>query len=284
MNRFTLNLYLDILPDSIVSTLSNQSKLVNNLVYYDQESINNIGQLLNTKIVKNLNMYLRIMQLGGINKIETIDIFNDPDVYNFLISISNNINNLIFLVLQDNEIDNESAKIIANIIEKSKSIEYLYLVNNNIQNISYIAKALEDNKTIRKFLLNSNQIGNDGAKDLAKTLKINNTIDTLSISDNQIGDIGTKALADMLKINKGLYELNLATNNITNNGAIAIASSLSSNSTLNKLLLYDNNITYDGAKEYIPLINKIPFLHLDIIPNNNFNYIQRKTLESFGIN
>lgn len=35
LNRFTLNLVLDILPDGVLSTLSNQSKLVNNLIYYD---------------------------------------------------------------------------------------------------------------------------------------------------------------------------------------------------------------------------------------------------------
>ena len=35
LNIFSLKLFVDILPDGVVSTLSNNFKLVNNLVYYD---------------------------------------------------------------------------------------------------------------------------------------------------------------------------------------------------------------------------------------------------------
>ena len=40
LNRFNVNLFIDILPDGILSILSNQYKLINDLVYYDNITMN----------------------------------------------------------------------------------------------------------------------------------------------------------------------------------------------------------------------------------------------------
>ena len=47
LNIFALNLFIDILPDGVLSTLSTNSKLVNNLVYYDNNSLDQISKILN---------------------------------------------------------------------------------------------------------------------------------------------------------------------------------------------------------------------------------------------
>ena len=56
LNRFTLNDFIDVLPDGVVSILSTQSQLVNNLVYYDEKSLNKISKMLNKKEVYNLSL------------------------------------------------------------------------------------------------------------------------------------------------------------------------------------------------------------------------------------
>ncbi|KAF9944781.1 hypothetical protein BGZ72_001964, partial [Mortierella alpina] len=67
--------------------------------------------------------------------------------------------------------------------------------------ITALAEALKANSTVATLNLQSNSIGDDGAKVLAEALKTNKTVVTLKLYNNLIGSDGAKALAEALKTN-----------------------------------------------------------------------------------
>ena len=108
LNRFTLNDFLDVLPDGVVSILSTNSQLVNNLVYYDKKSLNKISKMLNKKEVDNIQDFLRITQLQGPSTLQELD-------------------------LRDNQIGDDGVKAISKGLETNTSLQQLGLSDNQIR-------------------------------------------------------------------------------------------------------------------------------------------------------
>ena len=122
LNRFTLNYFLDVLPDGVVSILSTKSLLVNNLIYYDKKSLNKISKMLNHKEVDNIQDFLKITQLQGPSKSQ-------------------------ILSLTDNQIGDEGAKAIGKGLQTNTSLQKLFLDDNQIgdevnQDLKNIGKRL----------------------------------------------------------------------------------------------------------------------------------------------
>ena len=112
---------------------------------------------------------------------------------------------------------------------------------------SGIADMLRGNTTLTSILLDRNQIGTAGAKQLAIALELNRTLVSLILYSNQIGDEGAKQLAVALNSNTTLRMLNLSRCEIGNVGAGKLAEMLRSNITLTVLGLRDNQIGDAGA-------------------------------------
>jgi len=62
---------------------------------------------------------------------------------------------------------------------------------------------------------NNFQIGDEGAKVIARALENNHTVKVLNLMNNQIGDVGARALVEVLKSNRTLVSLNLRNNKIS---------------------------------------------------------------------
>ena len=78
-----------------------------------------------------------------------------------------------------------------------------------------IASALHNNTSLKKLVLWSNLIGDEGAIALADALKHNVTkLEYLDLSNNLIGDTGALALGEALETYSHMIELNLRGNNI----------------------------------------------------------------------
>jgi len=135
----------------------------------------------------------------------------------------------------------------------------LDLLSNNIDDdgAKQIADALEFNNSLEELNLFMNKIGAFGAEAIANAIKVKGSLVELGMSYNNIGDDGAKAIADALKDIHSLKTLNLDHNNIGDDGATAIADALSlclmqENHSLKSLYLFSNNISAD-VKEYLKL-------------------------------
>ncbi|CAO3568867.1 unnamed protein product [Mortierella alpina] len=114
--------------------------------------------------------------------------------------------------------------------------------------LGLLADMLKTNSTLATLNLDSNTVGDDGAKVLAEALKTNSTLTTLNLPYNSIGDDGAKALAEALETNKTLTILNLESNAIAYDGINALAEMLKTNKTLNALDLHWNSVGSNGAQ------------------------------------
>ncbi|XP_004365854.1 NOD3 protein [Capsaspora owczarzaki ATCC 30864] len=147
-------------------------------------------------------------------------------------------------------IGDAGAKAIAEALRLNKTLQHLYLQQNQIgdDGALAIAQTLRVNTTLHTLYLNDNQLGDGGAQAIAEALTVNGTLATLSLGENQIGDAGARATADALKVNKALTELHLSGNQIGDAGAQAIAEALKLNTTLTQFYFYKNQVGDAGAQ------------------------------------
>ena len=131
------------------------------------------------------------------------------------------VTKLATLILSENLIDDEQAKIITSGLYQNSRITYLDLSRN--------------------------KIGIEGCKSIAAMLKVNKNLKTLHLCDNEIQTDGGLYLGACLKFNSSLTELNVGLNKIGDSGAISI---LSNSKQLNYLNI-SNNVICDEAAQYI---------------------------------
>ena len=115
------------------------------------------------------------------------------------------------LNLSGNEITDEGAAAIGDMIHRNRCIKYLDLC--------------------------CNQIGDEGVRSLALALRTNKTLAVISLSSNPFGDRGIVNLASGLRFNTSVRELVLLDNQITYEGALQMSEGLLENSTLLYLTL-----------------------------------------------
>ena len=168
-------------------------------------------------------------------------------------------NIIIKLTIDSCMISDEEANVLATALTDNTTLEKLYLHQNNIgdEGAKAIAQVLETNKTLKlKILgLNKNNIGDEGAKAIAQVLETNTIFDSLYLNENNIGDEGAKAIARVLKT-ETLITLCLNENIIGDEGAKAIAHELERNTTLRYLQLSKNNIGMEGATALVTALTK----------------------------
>nr|XP_058943330.1 nucleotide-binding oligomerization domain-containing protein 2-like [Pocillopora verrucosa] len=110
-----------------------------------------------------------------------------------------------------------------------------------------LGQCLKHNTSLTTLELNSNKIGNVGATDLGECLKCNKSLTRLELSGNEIGNDGTAALGECLKHNTSLTTLILCSNKIGDVGATALGECLKHNTSLTTLILRSNKIGDVGA-------------------------------------
>jgi hypothetical protein len=133
----------------------------------------------------------------------------------------------------------------------NKKCKELFLGINKITSISIpiIAKALNNNTTLKLLDLSENPITDIGIQSLTKTLAINNChLQYLYLYSTGITDQGATDLAQMLKTNTILIDLDLGENQITDYGIKFLSNILTNhNHTLTALSLKKNKLINDTA-------------------------------------
>jgi len=100
-----------------------------------------------------------------------------------------------------------------------------------------------------------NHLGGAGCAFLSDRLE-ESTLDTLKLESNGIGDAGAKALCTALERCKTLQVLEIRRNSVTDEGAKLLAHALERNQTLRHLDLFDNSITDVGAGALLVAVRK----------------------------
>ncbi|CAF3090785.1 unnamed protein product [Rotaria sp. Silwood2] len=109
----------------------------------------------------------------------------------------------MYLYLHYNEIGEEGAKSLSQLLEKNGTLLELNLCGNSIgdKGAQYLAQALEKNETLTKMDLGSNGISDEGAKHIAKCLQNNKVTHS---SSHQLYDESLRYIIQALE-SMGLY-------------------------------------------------------------------------------
>ena len=159
-------------------------------------------------------------------------------------------NTIVSLLLGTNGIGDTGVKFVAQLIERNKRLEIIYLGCNAIAaGVATLAQALTDNFSVTGLWLKRNPIGELGARHIAQMLSHNRNIRTLDLVNTQIGYEGLKAILEVLiNYNRTVERLYLGGNQIDARGALLLAALLRVNPAIKALLLNVNHIGDAGAE------------------------------------
>ena len=191
--------------------------------------------------------------------------------------INMNIDNIKILSLQNNNIDDNYAKILFKSIKNNQNLIVLNLDHNQISSrgIKYIETFLIKNNTLNTLVLSYNYLSTSGSNLLFSFLKenINTNLRTLDISYNGIGEGGIDSLVNYIKTNKKLISLFLSGNYLCDKGLHKFSNSLFINNKDNKTvrLSYLDISNNSFTKNCFIYINNIIYFSL-FISSINISY------------
>lgn len=143
-----------------------------------------------------------------------------------------------------------------------------------------LSRFLDENTSIKKLKLNSNDIKAPGVMRLMKTVEKMNKLQTLELGSNNFGDPPLIFIGQMLEINNKLIELDIRGNNISDDGVSKLCEGgAPKNKKLKRLNLSYNSIGDIGLvtlKEEFSTNTTLEELHLS---NNNISDVMKKLTE-----
>ena len=187
------------------------------------------------------------------------------------------LSSLRILSLCSNEITDDAAEEISNVITSNVLLVDLLLGNNQLKTtgVNKIAVALSKVLTLRKLDLFNNHITPDVGEDLAATLSSCTNLQQLFLSNNMLGTEGTIKIAYALKHINSLQVLTLSNNNITKFAADVLVDVLKNNFCLKIVLIGGNKIQTTGVNLIVQTAKNIATLQLLDISDNNVHEYKR---------
>ena len=164
------------------------------------------------------------------------------------------------LDLRYNYLGNDSARIIASLLEEDVSgLKHVNLDSNEIEDegLVSICRALKKNKTLTAIGLSSNGITNDGSIALADVLKVNSTLTWLLIDSHDGVQDGLIAVANALKENETLKSLVFSSTLPGENVLSAIRETLRDNLVLAEIHVFRGSVgSRDPDIDYYLKLNR----------------------------
>ena len=202
------------------------------------------------------------------------------------------------LTLNDNEIEEDAGKNIAEVINNNTGLEKLYLNNNNLkgvgvkqlcegitQHTSFKLLQLEDNditgeaadalgslirksKLLEIICLGNNRLETADVDKLSNALKCLRNLKILTMFNNHFSELASNGMAEVCMKNSSLQMLWLWNNSLNDTGICRIACALRTIHTLNVLYMSDNNFTDKTADDITAVIASNPLLeHINLGDN-----------------
>lgn len=152
--------------------------------------------------------------------------------------------NISDLAITDNNIGRVGLRSLAEVVRHHYHLIHLDLSGNKIQDedVELVTAILDESPSIRTLRLNHNNIQHIGASCLGLSLGRNDTLEVLDVSWNHITHKGATQLCRGLQSNSTLLELDLSWNGLSAEGCDALAEALVENHTLRRLDLSWNRI------------------------------------------
>ncbi|MCG8620909.1 MAG: hypothetical protein MJE68_02755, partial [Proteobacteria bacterium] len=154
------------------------------------------------------------------------------------------------LWLNGNPIGDKGLQIIFDTLKQNKRLKMLSVPDCGMTDtgVASLADALHTNNTLETLNIRFNQISEEGASHIAKVLNSTGVLSSLRLSNNpKIGDKGLQSIFDALKQNKTLKELIIDNCGMTDTGVASLADALHTNNTLDFLFILGNGaITENG--------------------------------------
>jgi Ran GTPase-activating protein (RanGAP) involved in mRNA processing and transport len=158
------------------------------------------------------------------------------------------------LILQDNELNEESAEKIGSSLIQNKTLKKLKISDNKIKNKGAIS-ILENGNKLISLNLSSNEILPEICFDLKKLLETSSNIQEINWDYNSVGLKGIKYIVEGLNKNKSLKYLSLKNTNIGNQGLKILSQGLRNNKILSTLDVSYNTITFESFSDLCDSLN-----------------------------
>lgn len=169
------------------------------------------------------------------------------DVIRALAGALNENSHLLILFLDGNDISDKGARVLGKALARHPSLQQLFLSYNTIgdEGAAHLARALTTNNHLQVLKLANNRIRKGTS--LGEALQYNHSLSSLVLDGNELGDMGARELIGALRRNKSLKSLDLRNNQIRD--IPALADRLYHTLQVNKWLCY----VYLKHKDYHPL-------------------------------
>lgn len=240
VNNNQLNLYEnDIDNIDQVCDVINENRCIEKIAILsnkiDQTKFNKLAEFLhNNKTIKKL-------------KIHDVDIGYDSAV-NIATLLTKNCS-ITGLKLNKTLIDNAGAVEISKAVAQNKSLKYLALdsnkLNENNNGITTIMENFGQNSCITTLSLNDNMINESCTKSIVDYINKNRCLKLLLLADNCIGDTGGSQIVNSL-IDKQLHCLDISNNHVCNETVFQLSELLKQTKTLQTLFIGENSLSTDS--------------------------------------
>ena len=206
------------------------------------------------------------------------------------------VSNVKVLDLNDNNMSEEVASDLADVIKNNVQLEELHLFNNKLQSsCTVILQALKRNSNLKKLNLKGNNMTGKVVYDLADVITNNTSLEALlldgnnlqscvdvifhslkrssnlkilDLDNNSLSEEATNDLADVIRSNTGLEQLSLSNNNLRASADVLLET-LSAISTLKRLDLSGNNMSGAVVNELASVIKNNVSLEILNLSNND---------------
>ena len=215
-----------------------------------------VGDL--TGVIKS-NYHLEVLRIRGNNlQSSAITIFENLK----------RISTLRVLDLDDNNMSEEVADSLADVIKNNVHLEELHLSDNKLQSsITVILQALKQISNLKKLNLNDNSMTCRVVGDLAGVIKSNYHLEVLRIRGNNLQS-SANTIFESLKIVSTLTLLDLDNNNMSDKVADTLANVIKNNVHLEQLHLCNNNLQSSVVLILYELKRLTNFKQLNLSGNN----------------
>jgi Ran GTPase-activating protein (RanGAP) involved in mRNA processing and transport len=263
--------FLVAFAGNIISPTISKLDLSDNLI--SDICLHNIKSLISNKKIAHLNLSSNMISTEGLKIIHN-DIINSDSLSYLNLGIFEGS-------FRRNNFSGDGGLIIARILLTNESLKTLILQDNELGEDSgdKIGSALIQNKTLKKLKISENKIKNKGAKsiiengerlvsidlsnnditpdicfDIQKLLLTSKNLEELVWDSNNIGLKGIRIILEGVQSSKSLKKISLQNTNIGNTGVKIIAEGLIGNQVLEELDVSSNSITIEG---FIPLCDAL---------------------------
>lgn len=154
------------------------------------------------------------------------------------------------LYISGSNLNKDQTSALAEALKTNTQMQIIYLNDIDIEKLKILADGLKNKVNLGTIVLESSNLGQEGALVLADIIKTTPSLQTLRISRNNFGDAGAKILADVLQENNSLRAIDLTNNDIGAEGAKALAEALKINTSLTTMIMSSNHIGDEGAKAF----------------------------------